>query len=130
VLETDRIRLDVSDALPTVSADYNRLERIIANLLSNALKYSDPGTPVVIRASQVDGSIEIAISDQGNGIPAEDVPHLFDRFYRAKGARKAEGIGLGLFISKALVETHGGRIWVESELGKGSTFSFTLPVAG
>ena len=129
VLDTDRIQLDVPEELPLVSADYNRLERVFTNLLSNALKYSDTDTPVVVRALQVGEMVEIAITDQGKGIPPDDLPHLFERFYRAQGARKADGIGLGLYIAKALVEAHGGRIWVESEEGKGSTFSFTLPVA-
>jgi signal transduction histidine kinase len=71
----------------------------------------------------------IAVSDQGPGIPPEDLPHLFERFYRVKGARNAEGIGLGLYITRVLVEAHGGRVGVESEIGKGSTFAFTLPVA-
>ena len=71
----------------------------------------------------------ISVSDQGTGIPAEAIPHLFERFYRAPGKRKTEGIGLGLYITKVLVEAHGGHIRVESEVGTGSTFSFTLPVA-
>ncbi len=69
------------------------------------------------------------VTPQGRGIAPEDVPHLFDRFYRARGERQAEGIGLGLYITKLLVEAHGGRIWVESHCGTGSTFSFSLPIA-
>jgi signal transduction histidine kinase len=70
--------------------------------------------------------VEVSVTDQGRGIDPEDLPHLFQRFYRAKGTT-AEGIGLGLYITKQLIEAHGGRIWVESEVGKGSTFYFTLP---
>ena len=99
------------------------------NMLSNALKYSDPGTPVCLQAREKDGQVVVTISDQGKGIAPEDLPHLFERFYRAKGTRKTEGIGLGLYITRVLVEAHGGRLWVESEVGKGSTFFFTLPVA-
>ncbi|MHB9023622.1 MAG: sensor histidine kinase [Armatimonadota bacterium] len=128
-MDVSRIRLHAPADLPEVLADYNRLERIVTNLLSNALKYSDPGTPVLVWASQADGVVEIAVRDQGPGISPEDVPHLFERFYRAKGARKTEGIGLGLYITRVLVEAHGGRLWVESVVGKGSTFFFTLPVA-
>ena len=128
-MDTGRIVLDVPDELPPVSADYNRLERILTNLLTNALKYSDPGTPVRVSARQTDHAVEIAVTDQGRGISPDDLPHLFERFYRAKGARKAEGLGLGLYITRMLVEAHGGRIRVESEVGKGSTFSFTLPIA-
>ena len=68
------------------------------------------------------------MTDQGVGIPPEDIPHLFQRYYRAQTARKAEGLGLGLYITRLIVEAHGGRIWVESEVGKGSTFSFSLPL--
>lgn len=128
-VETSRIQLEIPAALPPVSADPARLERILVNVLTNALKYSDPGTPVVLRAWQDDGVVVVSVSDRGRGIPAEDVPHLFERFYRATGARKAEGIGLGLYITRVLVEAHGGRVWAESEVGQGSTFYFTLPIA-
>ena len=127
-METSRIQEEIPADLPPVCADYARLERILINLLSNALKYSDPGTPVRLRAWQQDGQVVVAVSDQGRGIAPEEIPHLFERFYRTAGARKAEGIGLGLYITRILVEAHGGRIWVESEVGKGSTFSFSLPI--
>lgn len=129
VMPVDRVRLDVPSDLPSVFADANRLERIMTNLLSNALKYADPDTTVQVRAHRHDGEVVVEITDQGQGITPDDLPHLFKRFYRAKGARKAEGLGLGLYITKKLVEAHGGRIWVESEVGQGSTFSFTLPIA-
>ena len=127
-METSRVRTELSADLPPVSADYARLERIFTNLLSNALKYSDPETPVVVRARRAGDEVEVAVSDRGRGIALEDLPHLFERFYRARGARKAEGLGLGLYITRLLVEAHGGRVWVESEVGKGSTFYFTLPI--
>ncbi len=126
-METSRIQVAMPAGLPPVFADYARLERIMVNLLSNALKYSNPGTPVLLRARQQDGEVMVSVSDQGQGIAAEEIPRLFTRFYRAKG-RKAEGIGLGLYITRVLVEAQGGRVWVESEVGKGSTFYFTLPV--
>lgn len=128
-METRRIQIALPANLSAVSADYARLERILVNLLSNALKYSDPGMPVRVHAQPRDGEVVIMVSDQGNGIPPEAISHLFERFYRVPSERKGEGIGLGLYITKILVEAHGGRIWVESEVGKGSTFSFTLPVA-
>ena len=128
VLPVERVCLELPADLPRVAADANRLERIITNLLSNALKYSDPDTPVLARAQGQAGEVVVAIADRGRGIPPHDLPHLFERFYRSKSARSAEGLGLGLCITKMLIEAHGGRIWVESELGKGSTFYFTLPI--
>jgi two-component system phosphate regulon sensor histidine kinase PhoR len=127
-LTVGRVHLKLPAALPPVLADYNRLERIIVNLLSNALKYSEPNSSVFVSARLTDDMVEVSMKDQGRGIDPKDVPHLFERFYRAQGARRAEGIGLGLYITKILVEAQGGRIWVESEVGKGSTFSFTLPI--
>ncbi|HEX2949177.1 MAG TPA: ATP-binding protein, partial [Armatimonadota bacterium] len=127
VIDINRVITDIPEKIPAVSADYNRLERILMNLLTNALKYSDG--PVRISASAQDHMVLISVTDNGRGIEPSDIPHLFQRFYRAKGQRKAEGIGLGLYITRMLVEAHGGHIWVESEPGKGSTFSFTLPAA-
>ena len=129
ILPVHRISLDIPPDLPPVRADYSRLERILLNLLTNAFKYSAAETPVRLHIARDDKEIVIRVSDQGTGIAAEDLPHLFERFFRAEGARQAEGIGLGLYITKLLVEAHDGRIWVESAPGKGSTFSFTLPVA-
>ena len=120
--------MEVPDDLPPVFADYARLERIVINLLTNALKYSSPETPVIIRAQQQGAMVGVSITDHGRGITPEDISHLFEQFYRAKREHGTEGIGLGLYITKRLVEAHGGHIRVESEVGKGSTFSFTLPV--
>ena len=130
LIDYARIQVDLPADLPPVSADYNRLERIFINLLSNALKYSTPDTPVIVRARPEEGMVCVSITDQGPGIPPEERPNLFQRYYRANSTRTTEeGIGLGLYITKLLVEAHGGRVWVESEVGTGSTFSFTLPVA-
>ncbi len=129
VLDVARIQFDVPAEMPPVLADDDRLDRIVSNLLSNALKYSDPGTPVLLRVCRQDDQMKVSITDHGLGIQADNIAHLFQRFYRAKGERRAEGIGLGLYITRVLVEAHGGRIWVESEIGKGSTFFFTLPIA-
>lgn len=128
-MDTSRVRLTVSAGMPPTLADPDRLERIVLNLLSNALKYSDPGTPVDLRVSQRDGQALVSVQDRGRGIAPEDRPHIFERFYRPKGRQRKEGLGLGLYITRTLVEAHGGKIWVESELGKGSTFYFTLPLA-
>ena len=129
-LETARVRVDLPEGLPPVSADPNRLERILTNLLSNALKYSPPGTEVRVTAEPRDGEVVTSISDQGPGIPPEELPRLFRRYARtAVGEARRDGLGLGLYITRKLVEAHGGRIWVQSQVGVGSTFSFSLPIA-
>ena len=128
--EVERIYVSVPEGLPAVLANPASLERILGNLISNALKYSEPGGRITVAASSEGGQVVVSVSDQGSGIPLEDLPNLFTRYYRTKEARAhRSGLGLGLYITKGLVEAHGGRIWVESELGKGSTFSFTLPRA-
>ena len=130
ILETERIEIQVPEGLPPVWADPARLERILINLWSNALKYSSPGTSVTVSARREDGWVITSVSDRGPGIPPDDLPRLFQRYFRAEAGReRREGVGLGLYITRRLVEAHGGRIWVESEVGKGSTFSFSLPVA-
>jgi len=127
--QQDRVAMEISDLLPTVKVDLPSLDRVMTNLLSNALKYSDPDTPVVIRAWAEGNQVIISVTDRGRGISPADLPHIFTRFYRAAGERKTEGIGLGLYIVSQLVQAMGGQIRAESEPGKGSTFSFTLPVA-
>jgi signal transduction histidine kinase len=128
VLNTGRIQLDLPADLPPVLADPGRLEVILRNLIENAQKFSEAETPITVAAHRQNGEIVVSVTDQGIGIAPDDVPNIFDRFYRVERMRKAEGTGLGLYITKRLVEAHGGCIWVESEVGKGSTFSFTLPV--
>ena len=128
VLPMQRVTIGIPADLPAAHADYSRLERILLNFLSNAFKYSAPETPVHIQAERQGEEIVIAVRDEGRGIAMKDLPHLFERFYRADSQRQAEGIGLGLYISKLLVEAHGGRIWAESEVNRGSAFMFTLPV--
>ena len=127
-LPVSRITTDIPADLPPVRADYSRLERIILNLLTNAFKYSASKTLVHIQASRHDDEIVITVADHGRGINPQELPHLFERYFRAMGERQVEGIGLGLYITKQLVEAHDGRIWVESAVGKGSTFFFTLPI--
>jgi PAS domain S-box-containing protein len=126
----DRARISVEgpEYVPHVLADRDQIERAVVNLLTNALKYSPPDSPVVIRLQPRDGEVLVSVIDQGVGIPAEEIPQLFQRYYRASTGTKAEGLGLGLYITRLVVEAHGGRIGVESEVGKGSTFFFSLPV--
>ncbi|MHB8877874.1 MAG: sensor histidine kinase [Myxococcaceae bacterium] len=129
-METQRITLELPPGVPEVWADPLHVERMLTNLLSNALKYGEPGTPVRVSLAERPDEVQVAVSDQGPGIAPEDLRHLFERYYRAPGAReRRHGVGLGLFIVKGLVEAHGGRVWVESAPGRGSTFYFTLPRA-
>ena len=110
--------------------DRRRIRQVLDNLLQNSIKYSDKGTEVTVRARVGDGQVEVSVEDHGRGIPESEWDRVFDRMYRIEQRLTDDpgGIGLGLALCKALVEAHGGRIWVRSEMGKGSTFYFTLPV--
>jgi two-component system sensor histidine kinase BaeS len=101
------------------------------NLLNNALSHTPKGGAITVRARQRDNQVEVSVADTGEGIPSEDLPYIFERFYRVDKSRSRAtgGSGLGLTIARRLVEVHGGRIEVQSELGKGSCFTFTLPVS-
>lgn len=122
---------DLPTRLPLVRADCTKLRRILVNLSSNALKFTPQGGAVAVGAEPVGDSVRIAVSDTGIGIAPEDISRLFDKYEqaRSRATRGEKGTGLGLYITKQLVELHGGVITVESQLGKGSTFAFTLPVA-
>jgi PAS domain S-box-containing protein len=124
------LRLELPGKLPpAVSADRDRVFQVFENLLGNAIKFTPPGGQITIRAEEHGGEVRFAVADTGPGIPADELPHLFAPFWQALAAG-SEGAGLGLAISRGIVEAHGGRIWAESELGRGSVFYFTLPVAG
>lgn len=120
----------IRDALPEVYVDRDHISRVLNNLIDNALRYSPPDGMVEVLAERVGGEMRIAVRDQGVGIDRAHWERIFERFYRIKDHRTAaiRGTGLGLAICKHIVEAHGGRIWVESEVGRGSTFYFTLPV--
>jgi signal transduction histidine kinase len=105
------------------------LERVLVNLLTNALAYSPPDSPVTLSLRGEGAWLVVAVRDEGVGIAARDLPQIFQRYYRSSAGRRPEGLGLGLFIARLIVEAHGGRIWCESAEGLGSTFSFTLPIA-
>jgi len=111
----------------TVTADERRLRQIVFNLVSNAVKFTPADGRVDISAHVEDGHVEVGVSDTGPGISAKDREMIFEEFEQAEAGRKAEGTGLGLPLSRKLVELHGGRLWVDSEVGRGSTFRFTLP---
>lgn len=116
-----------------VEVDVDRISQVLTNLLSNALKYSPPECPVTLNLRQERDEAIFAVRDQGSGIPDEELPHIFDRFYRVPGVEvksgSAVGLGLGLYICREIVERHGGHIWAESTPGLGSTFSVSLPMA-
>lgn len=113
------------DTAVMVTADAIQIDRVIANLLDNAIKYTGSGGYITLKLLDRDADVLVQVADTGIGIPEEHIPHIFDAFYRV--SRDAKGSGLGLSIAKRTVEANGGRIWVESTHGKGSTFSFTLP---
>jgi signal transduction histidine kinase len=122
--------VDLPAALPSVLADSRRIRQVLHNLLENAIKYSKGGQ-ITVSCQVEDGQAIISVSDQGTGIPSEFLGQVFERFFQIDGAstRRVGGSGLGLSISRGIVEAHGGKIWVESIVGQGSTFRFTLPVA-
>ena len=122
------LEYDAPPEVPPVAADSARLLQVLSNLVGNAIKFTPPGGRVWIEVEPLDEEVRIAVSDTGPGIPAEQVPHIFGRFWQGRSSDR-RGIGLGLAISKGIVEAHGGRIWVESQVGEGSRFIFTLPIA-
>ena len=124
-----QVALHANGGLDAVTGDERRIRQVIFNLLSNAVKFTEEGGLVDVGAEQRNGEVEVSVADTGPGIAAEDLDRIFEEFQQTEtGARQHEGTGLGLALSKRFVEMHGGRIWCESELGKGSTFHFTLPL--
>lgn len=125
-----RVSINLPQCLPDVAADRRRIAEVLQNLLDNAIQYTPAGGEIVVSASAGGQEVTFTVSDTGIGIPQVDQPRIFERFYRVDVARSREvgGTGLGLSIAKHLVEAHGGRIWVESEVGRGSQFHFTVPV--
>lgn len=117
----------VSEDLPEVLVDTEKIRHVFANLFSNALRFTDPGGSVTVRAEQKQGQVVFRVEDTGKGIPENELQHLFEKFYRAPGQDKESGVGLGLAIVKEIVRAHGGDVGVESVVDKGSIFQFTLP---
>jgi signal transduction histidine kinase len=112
----------------TISADGRRVRQIAFNLVSNAVKFTPAGGRVDVSARRHGDQVEIAVADTGPGIAPEELETIFEEFKQAPDGKRAEGTGLGLPLSQKLAELHGGRLWVESEVGRGSTFRFTLPI--
>lgn len=131
-MQAERAKLKIfkhcANDLPDVLVDINRLEQVFVNLIHNAIKFTAPGGIITLGAEQKENSIVFSISDTGTGIPPRDLERIFERFYKVDRARAEQGTGLGLSIARHLVEAHGGKIWAESALSKGSTFSFSIPI--
>lgn len=121
------IKIESPRVLPIIEADAGRLRRVFTNLLDNALKFSKKQGTVTIKTQETDQEVIVKIMDQGIGIDSKDLPYVFHPFYQGKHKRKRGGYGVGLAAVKAIVEGHGGRVLVVSELGKGSVFSVALP---
>jgi two-component system phosphate regulon sensor histidine kinase PhoR len=123
------LKIDVPRHLPKALCDEGQVEQVLVNLLHNAIKFTPPSGVINIFVRAESNNILVSVIDTGVGIPADDLPRIFERFYKADKARAGGGTGLGLAIAKHIVESHGGRIWAESTEGKGATFTFTLPIA-
>jgi two-component system phosphate regulon sensor histidine kinase PhoR len=123
------LNLDVDSMLPDLIIDQYRIEQVLLNVVHNAIKFSHRGGSIKISVRKCDNEIIFAVTDTGIGIPASELPRIFERFYKVDRARDDEGIGLGLAISRHIISAHGGRIWAESEEGKGSIFYFTIPLS-
>jgi len=127
--EQHTIFLDIASQDTSMVADRERVAQVVGNVLDNAVKYSPQGGQITVRLGELDGDYLISVIDQGIGINSEYLDHIFERFYRVRNAASSQfsGIGLGLYVTRAIIEQHGGRIWVTNNQGIGSTFSFTLP---
>jgi two-component system phosphate regulon sensor histidine kinase PhoR len=132
-LQAERANLEVvlsyPESLPLVSADPSRISQVLGNLLHNAIKFTPEGGKITLGADEVERDVVFTVQDNGVGIPSDELPRIFERFYKADRSRSGGGTGLGLAISRHLIDAHGGRIWVESVEGRGSAFFFTLPIA-
>jgi two-component system phosphate regulon sensor histidine kinase PhoR len=122
------VELTVETGTPReVHADAARLEQVLVNLIHNAVKFTRRGGSVTLSAKEEKGFVVFSVRDTGAGIPSDDLPRIFERFYRVDKSRAGSGTGLGLSIAKHIVEAHGGRIWAQSREGEGSVFSFSIP---
>jgi signal transduction histidine kinase len=119
--------LHLATNLPLVAADAARIVQVLGNLLRNAIKFTPNGGCIGLAADARDSAVVFAVSDSGRGIAAENQQYVFDRYWQSADGARVRGSGLGLSIARGIVEAHGGRIWVESTPGQGSTFAFTIP---
>jgi len=123
------VHMDVPADLPFIQVDFGLFVQALVNIVDNALKYSPPDSLIEIKARYVHQEVQIEIVDRGTGIPEQDLPHIFDKFYRIKRPDNVSGTGLGLSITKGLIEAHGGRIEANSQAGRGTVVSIILPVS-
>jgi two-component system phosphate regulon sensor histidine kinase PhoR len=123
------LRVEAPPDLPRVRVDRGRIEQVVLNLVHNAIKFTPPGGEIVGSAGVADGTLRVSVRDTGVGVAADELPRVFERFYKTDAARRSAGSGLGLAIAKHIVQAHGGTIWADSTPGRGATFSFTLPLA-
>jgi signal transduction histidine kinase len=123
-----QVRLAADPQVDVVEGDERRIRQVVFNLLSNAVKFTPPGGSVDVASARLDGEVRVSVADTGPGIAPEDQERIFEEFQQTGLGVQREGTGLGLALSKRLVELHGGRIWVESDFGQGSTFTFALPL--
>jgi NtrC-family two-component system sensor histidine kinase KinB len=128
--EAGRLIVELADRPPRIEVDANRIERALVNIVTNALKYSPADAPVKVRCETVDGEVIISVADRGPGLESRDADRIFQKYFRSSAQPRSEGAGLGLYITRLIAEAHGGRVWVESEVGRGSTFYFSIPIAG
>ncbi|MEA2461135.1 MAG: hypothetical protein QOH90_1312, partial [Actinomycetota bacterium] len=130
--ESLNLSLRATESLPRCNGDEQRFRQVLFNLLSNAMKFSSPGDPIVVEVRRGGDEIVVSVTDKGIGIPEEEQRRVFEKFARVDPSEgpQAEGTGLGLYICKMMVEAQGGRLWLESAVGQGSTFSFSIPLAG
>jgi signal transduction histidine kinase len=121
------VQTDLPEALNSVSLDRRRVEQVLTNILSNAIRYTPKQGRILIRVSDPAEGLQVCVTDNGPGIPDEDQPHVFEKFYVVSENHGLSRLGLGLYIAQEIVELHGGRIWLESQIGEGSTFCFQVP---
>ena len=127
--QTLDVQTPAEDALPRVLIDSDRILQVLTNLLQNAVKFTPPGGTIRVRALEAPGAVQVSVSDTGPGIAADDITRVFERFWHAGRQSKVRSTGLGLAIARGIIEAHGGRLWVDSTVGQGSTFFFTIPTA-
>jgi signal transduction histidine kinase len=121
------LRIEIPSDTPDIQADRDKLKQVALNLISNAIKYNRPGGQIIIKARLTENEWELFFVDTGMGIPDDELPHMFEKFYRVRASEKITGTGLGLSICKGIIQGHGGRIAVQSKLGQGTQFSISLP---